>query len=216
MKKLILFLVCLILSSSKILSQSSIVNSQQSNQAMLFSLIGLSDFKAGSFGGGLGYQYYIDDNIALRGGFGLNSFSQLTYPDKPNNEATAIDSSMFYLEITPGIKYVFSTSTTIAAFIGCEVVFSYQEESSKNSNFNKNSPQITKTSLAFGGGIFLGIEWFAWENVSIGAEYKLRYLKRTGEFKSQSPDYEEQYKLPEFTNFGIGTGNYNFTLSFYF
>jgi opacity protein-like surface antigen len=216
MKKLTFILISLVLITSKIYSQSSIVNNQKGDQSLLFSLIGLSEFKAGSFGGGIGYQYFVAENISVRAGLGFNSFNQITYPDNSNSELVSIDSSLFSVEFSPGFKYIFSTNTTIAAFVGCELNYKYQQTTVKNSNFKKDTPEITIASSAYGGGLFLGVDWFAWENVSIGAEYKFNYLIQSGQYQATSSTYENKYDLPKTTNFGMGTSSYNFTISFYF
>lgn len=216
MKLLFIFLFFFTICFNQTFSQGSLVLCNQGNQAILFNLQGLSDLKAESFAGGVGYQYYFMDRIATRLSFGMSSISEEHFPIPPSDTLVSKEISSFSLIFTPGVKYIFSRSSTIGAYIGGELLIGLTNENTKNANYQKNGGEDEINKTKYGAAAFLGIEWFAWENVSIGAEYKLSFTKESGSQKNISNNIEEKFDLPEKSIFDIGTSSYYFVLSFYF
>ena len=216
MKKLLLICVLFIFGFSGLNAEVTRVRIGENDQAFLFNLNGLTALTAGNFGGGIGYQYYISDDIAVRLGFGLNSFNETS--KDPLADSSSVDSeyNTFDFQISPGIRYCFAYSSTIAAYVGAELFYINSSELSNYPNFKKTDPEVEISTNSFGIGFILGAEWFAWENVSLGAEYKLLYTTTSGTSKTTQDGNSLTVDMPSTTTFGVGASSYNFTISFFF
>lgn len=213
--KVILIFILLCFINLKIFSQATLVHYKENSQALLFNLIGLSDLKAGPLEGGAGYQYYFKDNIATRSSFSISIFNEKIYPIPPDSLKSPIDSTIFTITFYPGIKYIFTKNSTIAGFTAFEILFGYSSEKIKNFNFSSGD-EVSINSFLYGFALSIGAEWFAWENLSLSAEYKLKFVKETSTKKTKISLIEEEFDLPSKSIFGIGTGSYSFIISFYF
>lgn len=214
MKNLFICSAFLLLLGGNLFADGTLVKNLKDNHALLFTLNGLSELTAGDYAGGIGYQYYFMDKFAARIGFGFNSSNESLADPKHDSASVDKEIGLFTLSVNPGVKYSFTSSSTINGYIGCELLYLLNNETLKHPNFKQSEPETEISTSKFGAGIFLGVEWFAWENVSLGAEYKLMFTSESGTH-TVSDNPSESYNLPEKSTFGIGTGQYNFTISFY-
>jgi len=215
MKKLIILVVALIIASNSLFGAASLIKNTKDSQALLFTLNGLSELSSSGYSGGIGYQYYIVDDFAVRLGLGLNSENKKEFDPKNDSSSVPKELGLFAISFNPGIKYNFMSSSTIMGFVGAELSYSYKSYTNKHNDFKIDSPEFEEKTSIFGTGLFLGVEWFAWENVSIGAEYKLMFTTESGTQTTKTNNSEDIINLPELTSFGTGTSRYNFTISFY-
>ena len=215
MKKLFTSIIVLLVINNIVFGTESLIKNKKDSQALLFTLQGLSQFGSNGYNGGLGYQYYIFDNLAIRIGFGLNIENNKEFDSNSNNLNIYKEYDLYDINIEIGIKYNFISSTTIMGFIGFEVLYSYQNKRNQYFNYELNKPKLEEIYLNYGSGIFLGIEWFAWENVSLGAEYKIKFQIEKGFKTIKDYNLEEKINLPQITKINFGQGKFNFILAFY-
>jgi outer membrane protein W len=215
MKTLLIILVALSLSINIIYAENNMVKNSKNNQALLFSLQGLGELAAVDYLGGIGYQYYITDKTAIRLALGFNSENETTAKPPQIQGDNDKENSLFSYVIAPAIKYNFASTSTICGFVGAELMYSYNSETLKYQNYLKTDPEISTSNNIFGAGLILGVEWFAWENLSLGAEYKIMFSSESGEQKTKTLAGEETITLPQKTRFGTGVSGYNLTISFY-
>ncbi len=214
MKNLLFIALAIVIATSSLQAETKNTRNSKGAGAILFNLNGLSVLQAGNYGGGLGFEYFFLNGMAARVGIGFNMYNESTPSPAANGAARKISSSEF--QITPGAKWNFSSNTTITAYIGIEGLFKTTGSESEGANFSKDDPKTTKSTSAFGASAFLGAEWFAWENVSLGAEYKLTWQSESGSTSTKTGGAEESWDLPTTSSFGLGAAQYNFTIKFYF
>lgn len=182
------------------------------DQALLFSLKGLSVLAAGNFDGGLGYQVYFSNHWAFRFGLGI-SYDNLNRP-RPEGFIRDFDSTNFGFDLMPAIRYNLSASGNIEAYIGLVGLISLRNIFVDGIGFNDLNTSTKETGL--GAGLLLGAEWFAWKNVSLSAEYQLIYKKTSGKEIVESGANKQEEDIPSRVNFLLGASQANFTISFYF
>ena len=184
------------------------------DQALLFSLKGLSDLSPQNFNGGVGFQYYFANHSAFRLGLGLNFENESK--DKPDTTYPA-DYSRSSVNFTfmPGIRYNFGTSSNVLAYMGSEAIIALSKSTEEGKNF-ADQTTVTKANQ-YGLGFFLGAEWFAFKNVSLSAEYSFRLKYEIASEEISSPNVTTiKNELPDKFTAGLGNSALYFTLSFYF
>lgn len=156
------------------------------DKALLFSLYGLSDLGAGNFNGGIGGKYYVANRLAVRLSLGLrsstttsnNPLSPVPAGEKGEREATSTSFTGYV-----GGLYSVATTGSVNAYVGATVGYSIENISADGINgdgFDADS----KWESSFAGvtaGAVLGVEWFPWESISVGAEYALSFTSYSGE-----------------------------------
>jgi hypothetical protein len=72
-----------------------------------------------------------------------------------------------------------------------------------------NGASYKVTSTTFGVGVFVGAEWFAWDNISLAAEYRLGFSTSSGktEIGVPAPGTGTSFDSPSTTSIGLGSGN---------
>lgn len=116
---------------------------------------------------GVAMKFYLADNVALRAGVGFNSTSNTTpVPGSTTGQETKDSRSAF--GIAPGVELNLTEVGPVSFYTGAEVTFATASTSS-----GEDSTKTTDTQTGFGGGVLLGVEFYPWNNVSLGAEYAL-------------------------------------------
>jgi opacity protein-like surface antigen len=202
---------------------------KQGDKALLFTLGGLSNLSAGDFEGGLGLKYYFLKNVALRLGLGFSSSSQKFKNAAIPLPPTQLGESKYTattFSVAPAVIYDFATSNSVAAYVGGQVYFattSREQEGTTSANIPNANPSyntgekrtITTTDIAVGA--LVGVEWFAWENVSLGAEYGFGFLTNSGKTEVTAGGTTASTDSPTMTTISLTSINSgNLTLSVYF
>lgn len=207
------FVLCTFASSAEPRNDVS-YRAKSGDNALLFKLRGLSDLGVDNFDGGIGYQYYFGggNHVALR--FGLGANYSLESQDKPEIGTKDYRNTVLGFSFYPGIRYNFGTSSNILAYMGTELIFAINNEKEEGRDFT----DIIREEKAntYGAGFFLGAEWFVVRNVSLSAEYSLRFLYETAFEEITISGIKTKNEMPDKFSFGTGTSSLYFTIGFYF
>ena len=212
MKKILFCLILIGICSQNLRGGEPYFRAKQGDQALLFQINGLSYISAGNFEGGLGYQFYFAKHWAFR--FAIGGYYENDSYVKPEGGIIDKEESESSFMIIPGVRFNLASSSNILAYAGLQGLVQTSKATIDGVDYQEINSE--ETSTTFGGGLFLGAEWFAWENVSISAEYKLMYKYSSGKIVTSSGDHSEELELPDTTEFGLNTSAANFTISFYF
>ncbi len=153
MKKLVLVLVTLFLLVGIVVAQDATPKNKQGDMGIMFGFSGLSILGVDNYMSGVGIKYFIQDDLALRGGFG---FATKSIPD--------VDENPMDFGLNAGVQYNFTSSGPVVGFFGGSLFF--------NSHKAQGIADPTNT---FGLLALFGAEWFPWNSVSLGAEYGLGF-----------------------------------------
>jgi hypothetical protein len=226
MKHLIALLLVLALVCGSVLAADTAKPiTKAGSKALMFDLGGLANLSAGNYEGGLGLKYYISNGFAVRLGLGFGMTSETTKNPAttvPANQLSESKLSGMSFSIAPGIQYNLVTTNAVVAYAGAQVSFtsSNQERTGNNAGmgvgFTQGSSYKTSSSI-FGAAAFIGVEWFAWENISLAGEYRFGFSTSSGKTESSSTTASASQDAPSSTSFGIGSANgANLTLAVYF
>jgi opacity protein-like surface antigen len=223
MKRLLaLLLVALFVVSVTYAGDPVVPKTKQGNKALLFTLGGLSNLGAGQYAGGIGGKYYFANNVAVRFGLGFNTRSETEknpISPTPTDQKGERDESSTSFTIAPGVTYNIATTGSVVAYVGAQILFVSSSTSADGiggSGFDADS-KLETTSMSFGAGAILGVEWFPWDNVSFGAEYTLAFLSGSGDSESTVNGTGTKTDAPSTTSIGTSAVNgANLTLSVYF
>jgi len=189
------------------------------DKALLFTLGGLGNLSAGNYQGGLGFQYYFANKLALRAALGF-TMSDVTVKDNvvpPATPGPDQKTSTMGFPIAVGIRYNLAQSNAVVAYTGGQVSFSTTSTTVDNPNHSTTTTKNKTTSTVFGVGVFFGVEWFAWNNISIGGEYQLGFSSTSGKTEVTTNGTTSSFDAPSTTNFNLGSVNAaNLTVSVYF
>lgn len=214
MKKKIIILAIftfLILSESK--AQNYSFYARTGDMALQFGVSGLMDLSPKNVNGGLGFQYYVLNNIALRGQLGAG----YTNENLDKNLATDFqDYSLNKMEVSfsPGIRFNIAATGNLVLYTGIEGSYKYSYQKEIGKNF-KDISNLTKTNY-FGAGGFLGVEWFAFNRVSLSAEYNVSAIWSSGKNIIESTSQYIENKSPNALNIDFGQTKGILVISFYF
>ena len=226
MKRLVAVLLVLALAGGSVLAaETAKPITKAGSKALMFDLGGLANLSAGNYEGGLGLKYYISNGFAVRLGLGFGMTSETTKNPAttvPANQLSESKLSGMSFSIAPGIQYNLVTTNAVVAYAGAQVSFtsSNQERTGNNAGmgvgFTQGSSYKTSSSI-FGAAAFIGVEWFAWENISLAGEYRFGFSTSSGKTESSSTSASASQDAPSSTSFGIGSANSaNLTLAVYF
>jgi len=164
------------------------------SKSLYFGLNGLSDL--GVDNSVLGGQYLFQDNMGIWLELGFNSSN-----NKPYENATEQKYSSVGVDV--GFIYYAFQKGPIAVYFSPQLGFASGTD-------DNGTTKITTSS--FTGGISLGAEWWAFENVSLSASVLLGYSNSKVKTEAGSNSTEATTN-----NFGIlGSTNSKFLVSFYF
>ncbi len=195
--------------------------------ALLFDLNGLAGLGAGNFEGGFGGKYYIANQFAVRLGLGFSYNTQTdknpATPPLPTTVLSESKRTTFSVTVAPGIQYNVVTSGPVVGYLGGQVSFTTNSDN-RDGNSNglgagfTNGASYKVTGTTFGVALFIGAEWFAWDNISLAAEYRLGFSTTSGKTEQSfpAPTPGTSFDSPTVTNIGLGSASAaNFTLAIY-
>ena len=197
------------------------------DKALLFDLSGLANLGTGNFQGGAGAKYFVAKDLAIRLALGVqSSSSKITNPANPLPADEAGDGKFSSMNFTlaPGIQYDLMTSNSVAAYVGGQLSLTLtSQEETGSTVFNDPAPFDLRehrkdTGTTFGAGVFVGFEWFPWENISFAGEYQLGFTAGSGKREvTNAAGTTVSSDAPSTTTFGLGSTNgANLTLAVYF
>lgn len=190
--------------------------SRAGSTALMFDLGGLAALAAGNYQSlGLGAKYYIANGFAVRVGLGFGSTSTTTKNPADPLPTTQLGESKFSsttFSIAPGIQYNLAQSNAVVAYVGAQISFTTgsQERTGNANNFNvgfSKDHKYTESTSTFGGAAFVGVEWFAWDNISFAGEYRFNFSSTSGKATSKNATTSTDVDAPSTTALGIGSGN---------
>jgi len=211
-KKIILFLIVIIYPIFLVSEDDVYFRAKQGDQALMFGLHGLSDFKAGNYGAGFGYQYYFANHFAYRISLGFSYHEE--FKEKPSGTESDYTLSNTEFSLNQGVRYNFGMSGNVLAYVGGQLLFALSKESEKGEFWE--ATEVTTRYTTYGTGLFIGAEWFAWKNVSLSAEYVLGFEYSSGKTEIITSNYHQEDKHPVNQKVSLGASSANFTISFYF
>ena len=183
---------------------------KQGDNALLFTLTGLSNLSASNFGSGLGYQYYFANHLAYRLSLGMNFDEETT--EKPQGAEEDYTKSMTDFGLSQAIRYNFAGySGNVLAYIGAELLLSLSKEVEEGVSFQPIT-SITRR-INYGAGVIIGAEWFPWKNVSLSAEYHLTFKYSTGKNEITAGNNTQETNKPTLTGLHLGASSANFIIS---
>ena len=182
MRSIICILIVLVL-STLIVGQDDPTSIDKGARAILFSFNGLDNLNADAYNGGIGGKYFMDKNLAIRGGIRFSSINR-KIPANPDTTEKGVDgkSSDLTFGIFGGVEWHMTTSK-VSPYIGAgiELIKSSSEDMSpvKWSKYYTGLVTQSETKIDYGMayGIFAiaGIEFFIAKTVSLAAEYQMKY-----------------------------------------
>lgn len=213
MKRLIVVVLALVCAGSMMYAQD--VRRSKNDLGMLFTLNGLGNLSGGAYNGGVGAQWYVADDMALRLGLG---FASMKNEDK-SGAVTRTETNTL-VSVNPGFRLNLAHNSNVVGYAGVQAMIGMSSGKVEAGG----TTELTGTTV--GGGIFLGAEWFPWKNVSLGLEYGLGFMSsssktKIGSNETDGPTVTTIYLgAPVSANTGNGggivTNPISFNLSLYF
>jgi len=146
MKRLFLLTLLLLLIPVLTFSQYEL-RKENLSKAILFEFAKDNNFSVSSYNGGVGMKYYLSDEWAMRGSLG---FSMSQKDSKFVNNFTSITFGMFN---------DFGNKPEVRPYLGGQLQYKYTGDESM-----------------YGISGVLGVEFFCWKNVSLGADYFITFM----------------------------------------
>lgn len=214
----ILFLI-LISTSSTYSQSSSGLDSLEGKFALQFQIsedFTLTNFQGTTFSG----KYHFGSRSAVRVGLSVN----LNNSDAENNQ-TFLDTSLtvsananqnvFGMTIRSQYIHYFPAMYDIAFFIGGGPFIGFNNGTNEviNTNYDPTYRKQTFDDFFTGMDLLVGVEWMFTKNMSLSAEYGIRFS-----YNSETRKLEDDYFIIESTikRYNIGNGDVNFGISVYF
>jgi opacity protein-like surface antigen len=230
MKKLLALVLVLTLASGlAVAGDNAKPITKGGSTALLFDLGGLAALSAGNYQGGFGAKYYISNDFAVRLSlsFGTTSttFKNGTPAPLPVNTLGESKYTSTSFGVAPGIQVNIAKSNAVLAYVGAQVGFTSTstEQDGTTGPLPDNSPSFSsqqkakQTSTNFGAAAFIGVEWFAWDNISLSGEYRLGFSTNSGKQEVTVGTTTTSVDSPTTSGFNLGSGNAAaLTLAVYF
>jgi outer membrane protein W len=200
MKKVLVFSFACLLAASAAVAQIKPVTG---DWGLGFKLDGINSTSITHWNGNgtqLFGRYYFTDKVAMRLGFGINTYnskSEMTEDVKDANQVIVgqntqdIKTTQFGFGIMPGVEYhMGSAASKLDPYVGAEIMVNSlgkmksdttitQTDNSINYSFNQNTTTEMKGSFTFGINAIVGFNYFFSDNFAIGAEYKWGFNSTT-------------------------------------
>ncbi len=227
MKRFVAALILIACAGSQAWTQGNVLVPEQERPgtALIFSLYGLNTLRAGDFGVfagpldslsvGLGIRHFISPRLALRAGLGFASTSSTQHFVAEQETELKITGLRFF--ILPGIEYHLLRTAAVSGYVGGQIIFGIANL--KLESTTAGSPTATQETDAtfFGAGPYMGVEWFAFANVSLGAEYQFNFIASSGKNKTTQNGTTTETDIGPMNSFNLASsGRLNFNLAFYF
>ena len=228
----LLFAVVIGLTPAWALGQGVSPNLAKGSEAMLFTFDGFSTLRAGDFEGGIGGKYFIGSKTALRLGLEFARASE----DVPANPPAGVsgtdgEQSATRFGVSAALEYHFRMRR-VTPYFGGGIGFANTSTKRTTAEVGSPPPAQDKTEneqngeningVTFLGGnqfdIFglAGVEFFLFNEVSLGAEYRLGFFSSSrADEKVSSGNLTTTTKVGGSTGFGISNSGL-LTLAVYF
>jgi hypothetical protein len=153
---------------------------------------------------GVGFQYYVSNNISLGGAI---SFGTTTITDQPSVTATPtnkITNTVFGVSVDG--NYHFKSLYSVSPYLGINVNFTTQSFNDDISNQVSGGPSnIKSTGSFFGAGLNFGFDWYFTPGLSLGGKYTLGFQTTGGtEVKVQTASFTNTNDGPKQSLIGTG------------
>jgi hypothetical protein len=218
-RSLALVLVALLVVSVTYAGDTVVPKTKAGNKAVLFTLGGLANLGAGTYGGGIGGKYYFADKWAGRLGIGFTTSTETTKNPAstvPAGQKSERDQTSTTFTVAPAVLYTLATTGAVNAYTGAQIYFVSSTTSTDDPGFDADS-KVETSSTGFGAGLLLGVEWFPWENISFGAEYTFGFLTESGDRTNTVNGTSTKSDGPSTTSIGTAAVNgANLTVSVFF
>jgi hypothetical protein len=119
---------------------------------------------------GFGMKFYLGDNVALRAAIGGGT-STVSTPRAGDSTGKTDDVHDVYFGVAPALEFHIVNAGPVSVYTGATVNFSTTVHSSGD---EADTIAYKKRSYStFGGSAILGVEYFPFSALSLGAEYQL-------------------------------------------
>jgi len=195
MKKVLVFSFACLLAASAAVAQIKPVTG---DWGLGFKLDGINSTSITHWNGNgtqLFGRYYFTDKVAMRLGFGINTYNSKddnSYDVKDANNVTigtqtaTNKTTQFGFGIMPGVEYhMGSAASKLDPYVGAEIMLNSLgkmkttmdstesiSQSGNSSNYTSNMTMEMGGSFTFGINALVGFNYFFSDNFAIGAEYK--------------------------------------------
>lgn len=234
MKRLFVAAIVTSLVSSMSFGQDVVPSINAGSKALLFSFGGLSFLSAGTFDGGVGARYYLNESMSVRAGLQFTSASQ-TNPANPAVGQSGTDgtASATVLGVEGAAEWHMGKGRVIP-YMGAGLAFATTSTDSKpavtgapplvQSETKNSGGGLTVNGTNYAGGTTLqvfalaGVEFFLYKELSLAAEYQLGYMSISRKDQVFSPGgggASTTTKIGSGSNIGI-TNSGVLTLAVYF
>lgn len=143
----------------------------QSNLGSVFagaysSSTGANDLTAQSLAG-IGFQYYVSNNVSLGGGINFGSSS------RTGADSSALDSKTTTFGIALDINYHFRSLYSVSPYLG--VNLNYGMFSNTTTPRTTGAVDTETKGNSFGAAVNFGFDWYFTEGISLGGRYTLGF-----------------------------------------
>jgi len=193
------------------------VRKAKDDMAFLFSYNGIGSSSVGAYAGGVGAQWYLANDLALRLGLGFGTSST----ENPGPVKTTVSGTA--ISLSPGVRLNVASNSNIVGYVGGQVSFGTTSTKTEVEG-STNNPENSGSNL--GVGVFFGSEWFPTKNLSLGFEYGLGFMStstsaKVGDTSSDGPSTSSIYlgtpaSLGGGNTPSISVGNVAITVALYF
>lgn len=209
MKKL-LFLISFVVASLNLFSADGYsFLAKGGDMAIQF---GVNNFALDNVGGGVGFQYYMINNVAIRARLG-GSFANSSLEKKQASDYQDYSKKAFGAYANLGVRFNFAARSSVVFYTGLESTVGMDLTKEVGKNFLDISTQNTTWKNT--AGLFLGAEWFFSKNVSLSAEYVLNATFKDETSKIESSTHSIETKQPNVFELNFGKTQGQIVLSFY-
>lgn len=228
MKKLFTALILFACAGVPAYAQGNVLVPEQGRPgtALIFSLYGLNTLRAADFGSfagpldslavGFGIKHFISPRLALRAGLGFSSAS-VTQDLQTGENPVTLKTTALRFALLPGIEYHLLRTAALSAYVGGQLVFGIVNMKNETSGAGSTTDSFEVNATFFGAGPYLGVEWFAFTNVSLGAEYQLNFITASGKDKTTQNGVTTEVDLGPKNDLRIASsGRLSLNVAFYF
>ena len=182
MKRIILCILIIFTFFLILQAQTSETYFERGSKAMLFEFVGLAFLGANSFDGGVGGKYFINQDLAIRGGIQFAEISE----DDPFQGTGGVDgkSEASQFGVSAAAEFHLNRAR-VSPYVGGGLALRFTSTESKSAEQNFVDQITVKNSQSgefgyFGGTEFvifgmIGAEIFIIDQLSLAAEYQLGY-----------------------------------------
>jgi opacity protein-like surface antigen len=220
MKTMFSIFVVLIFSFSLLLAQETQSYYEAGAKGLTFSFNG---FSPGSFNGGIGGKYFLNTDLALKGGVLFSSARQTV----PFQGTSGVDGERKGSEfgVFVGIEKHLNTRR-VSPYLGAGFEYASSSTERKTAEADPADQETIKNraggELGYQGGTTLafaalfGCEFFVIKNLSLGAEYQLGYMKMSLKDEEDTVgNVTVTYKQGSYREYGVNSSGM-LALTFYF